>query len=184
MTLRAVGRTAAAILIAVCMTTMLGSTPASAHVIPTAAQASTTAQALADGTRVAGGTARTAALLNSGNNGAYVTGVGYCSNINVAGDCWTYVNKTNGTPCPSGHFCIYTNSYAYQGGKVFSFYHCRYGGSDWALHAWYDTGFYHNSNTGWAHAYIKGVSHNVLKNIAPGDADWYNYAPAYYVQAC
>ena len=160
MTLRAVRRTVTAILIALCMTAVLGSTAASANVTPTAV------------------------ALNSGNDGAYVTGVGYCSNINVAGDCWTYVNKTNGTPCPSGHFCIYTNSYAYQGGKVFSFYHCRYGGSDWALHAWYDTGFYHNSNTGGAHAYIKGASHNVLKNIAPGDANWYNFAPAYYIQAC
>ena len=166
-----------------------------AALVPTAAQASATSGALrtnasagrtvsADGARVTGAASLSAAVLDSGNNGASVTGVGYCGTINVAGDCWTYVNTSAGTPCPSGHFCIYTNVYAYQGGKVFSFYHCRNGGSDWALRAWYGTGLYHNSNTGGAHAYIKGASHNILRNIAPGGAASYNFSPAYYIQAC
>ena len=163
--------------------------------MPTAAQASSSAGALrandsssavvqANGTRVTGVAPQSATVLDSGNNGAWVTGVGYCSNINVNGDCWTWVNTSTGTACPSGHFCLYTNVYAYEGGKVFSFYHCRNGGSDWALQAWNGTGLYDNESVGGAHAYIKGASHNVLVNAAPGVWDDYYFVPAYYVQAC
>jgi len=161
-----------------------------AALIPTAAQASTGgsagAVARADGTRVTSVAPQSVTVMDSGNDGAWVSGVGYCGNINVAGNCWTWINTTNGTECPSGHFCIYTNVYAYQGGKVFSFYNCRNGGSDWALQAWNGTGLYHNSNTGGAHGYIKGSSHNTLVggDIAPGGAGSFNFAPAWYIQAC
>lgn len=76
------------------------------------------------------------------------------------------------------------SSLASQGGGVFSFYRCGNGGSDWALRAWNGTGYFHNSNTGGAHAYLKGSGHNILWNIAPGDSGSYNFAPVYYVQAC
>jgi len=166
-----------------------------AALIPTAANASTSAGAVrandststavrADGIRVTSAAPQSVTVLDSGNNNAGVVGVPYCATINVAADCWTWVNTTSGTPCPAGHFCIYTNVYAFEGGKVFSFYHCRYGGSDWALQAWNGTGLYNNSNTGGAHAYIKGSSHNTLLNTAPGDRGEYNFVPAYYVQAC
>jgi hypothetical protein len=137
----------------------------------------------ADGTRVTAA-ARPAAALDSGNDGAWVTGVGYCSNINQNGDCWTWVNRTSGTPCPSGHFCIYHNVYASEGGKVFSFYHCRNGGSDWALQAWNGTGLYDNNNVGGKHAYIKRSNRTTLRDIAPDEYDRLDFRPAYYVQAC
>lgn len=136
----------------------------------------------ADGTRVAAPAAVTPQ--DSGNNGAWVSGIGQCS-ISSTSDCWGYINTTSGTPCPANHFCIYQNQYAYQGGKVYSFYHCHNGGSDWALENWNGTGEYHNSDSPGTHAYIKGSSHNVLVNIPQGaDNDDYNFIPAYYVQAC
>ncbi len=67
---------------------------------------------------------------------------------------------------------------------MFSFFHCRNGGSDWALRGWNGTGLYDNSNTGGAHAYLKGSGHNVLRNIAPGGSGPYDFVPVYYVQAC
>lgn len=136
--------------------------------------------ARADGIRVPAAVAP----MDSGNNGASVTGVGFCGNINVGNDCWTWINTTNGTPCPSGHFCIYTNVFASEGGKVFSFYHCRNGGSDWALQGWNGTGLWDNNNTGGAHGYLKNVNHSVLLNTAPGQFGTYNFVPVWFVQAC
>ncbi|MGI5415568.1 hypothetical protein [Actinomadura luteofluorescens] len=136
----------------------------------------------ADGTRIASAAAQ--APRDHGNDNASVVGVPYCANINVSADCWTWINTTSGTPCPNGHFCIYTNVLAAEGGKVFSFFHCRRGGSDWVLRAWNGVGLYDNSNTGGAHAFIKGIAHNVLVNVAPGTDGSYNFRPAYYVQAC
>ena len=168
-----------------------------AALVPTAANASTTAGTVrandsasaivqADGTRVTGVAPQSVTVLDSGNDGAWVSGVGYCSNINVNADCWTWVPST-GIYCPSGHFCIATNVYASEGGKVFSFYHCRNGGSDWALQGWNGTGLYYNNNANAAPAYIKGVSHNVLNppgSIAVGAGGSFNFVPAWYVQAC
>jgi hypothetical protein len=138
----------------------------------------------ADGTRVTA-TPQAVTPLDAGNNGSWVSGVGQCD-INQNRDCWAWVNTSNGTACPSGHFCIYQNVYAAEGGKVFAFYHCTNGGSEWALHGWNGTGYYHNSNTGGAHGYLKGSSHNVLPrgDIGPGGAGSYDYRPVWFVRAC
>jgi hypothetical protein len=135
----------------------------------------------ADGTTVA---APSVTIQDSGNANATVIGVPFCSNINVQADCWTWVNTNFGTPCPSSHFCIYQHTTAAEGGKVFSFFHCRNGGADWALQAWNGTGLYHNSNTGGAHAFLKDNNHVVKLNTAPGNAGPYNYRPIWFVQAC
>lgn len=151
--------------------------------VATTAGATTGATAVrADGTRV---TVAPAAVTpqDSGNNGAWVSGIGQCS-ISSTSDCWAYINTTSGTPCPANHFCIYQNVYASQGGKVFSFYHCRNGGSDWALEGWNGVGLYDNDDSAGTHAYIKGSSHNVLVNIPQGASNSYNFIPAYFVQAC
>lgn len=136
----------------------------------------------ADGTRV---TAAPAAIapMDSGNSGAWVSGIGQCS-ISSTSDCWGYVNTTNGTPCPADHFCIYQNVYASQGGKVYSFYHCKNSGSDWALENWNGVGLYDNEDSAGTYAYIKGSSHNTLVKVAQGSYASYNFVPAYYVQAC
>lgn len=157
-------------------------TTAGAATGATGATGATAAAVRADGTHA---TASPAAVtpLDSGNNGAWVSGIGQCS-ISSTSDCWGYVDTTNGTPCPSDHFCIYQNVYASEGGKVFSFYHCRNGGSDWALENWNGTGLYDNNNSPGTHAYIKGSSHNVLVNIPQGVDGSYNFIPAYFVQAC
>ncbi|GAA4372150.1 hypothetical protein GCM10023088_25470 [Actinomadura verrucosospora] len=136
----------------------------------------------ADGKRVA--PAAAPVQQDHGNDNASVVGVPYCANIYVSADCWTWINTTSGTPCPTGHFCLYTNVLAAEGGKVFSLFHCRRGGADWALRAWNGTGLYDNSNTGGAHAFIKGIAHNVLVNVPPGTDGTYDFRPAYYVQAC
>jgi hypothetical protein len=139
----------------------------------------------ADGTTVA---APSVTIQDSGNANATVIGVPFCSNINVQADCWTRVNTSFGTPCPSGHFCIYQHTTAAEGGKVFSFFHCRNGGADWALQAWNGIGFYHNSNTGGAHALLKDNNHVERLNIAPPpspkNAGSTNYKPIWFVQAC
>lgn len=158
----------------------LGATTASA--VPSL-QASDHQVARADGTQ-ARAASTSANLMDSGNNGAWVSGVGYCGSINQNADCWTWVNTSTGTPCPSGHFCIYTNVWASEGGKVFSFYHCKNSGRDWALQNWNGVGLFNNNNDGGARAYIKGSSHNVLKTTSPGDRGSYDFRPAWYVQAC
>src|SRR5512142_2010764 len=142
--------------------------PATAAHASTAADVHAGSVVLADGTRGAVPAARPATALDAGNDGAWVSGVGQCNNIGGTTDCWTWIDTTNGTPCPSGHFCIYTNTLAREGGKVFSFYHCRNGGSDWALQAWNGTGFWNNNNTGGKHGLIKGINHNVLVDTSPG----------------
>ncbi|MBT2209786.1 hypothetical protein [Actinomadura sp. NEAU-AAG7] len=134
--------------------------------------------ARADGTRVTAPTHQTTGL-NSGNDNASVDGVGQCA-INQSKDCWAWIDKQNGTPCPSGHFCIYTNVWANEGGKVFSLYRCR----DFTLRRWNGEGLYHNSNTGGAHGYLKGSGRNVLKDVAPGESGPYDFGPVYYVRAC
>jgi hypothetical protein len=140
----------------------------------------------ADGTRITAAAA-TATVTPQDNEGAWVSGVGQCD-INQARDCWAWINTSTGTPCPSSHFCIYTNDLAAEGGKVFAFYHCTNGGSEWALQNWTGVGFYNNHNSGGAHAFIKGASHNTLKNIPPdpqpGFHDSYNFFPAWFVRAC
>jgi hypothetical protein len=155
---------------------------------PTAAHASTSADTIVqpDGTRVTATPSRIASVQASGNANATVIGVGFCSNLNVKSDCWTNVNPSTGTACPTGHFCIYTKTTAAAGGKVFSFYHCRNGGSDWALQAWDDWGFYHNSNTGNAHGFIKDNNHRTLTggDIPVGGRGTFYYLPAWFVQAC
>jgi hypothetical protein len=169
-----------------------------AALVPTAANASTNSGAVrandsaslaiqADGTRVTGVAPQSVTVLDSGNDGAWVSGVGYCSNINVNADCWTWVNTSGTTVCPAGHFCIATNVHYYEGGKIFSFYHCRNGGSDWALQGWNGTGLYANGNTGGASAYIKNINHVTINPPGPipvGAVDDFNFVPAYYIQAC
>ena len=61
---------------------------------------------------------------DAGNNGASISGVPFCSNINVKADCWTNENTT-AVDCPPAHFCLYTNVTPTTGGKVFALFHCR-----------------------------------------------------------
>lgn len=119
-----------------------------------------------------------------GNDNASVDGIGYCANLNVAADCWTWASTSAPTPCPSGHFCLYTNRFVAEGGKVFSFYHCRRNGADWVLRNWLTYGLYRNSNTGGARAYIKDINHSPMVDPLPGEGDVFWFYPAYYVQAC
>jgi len=119
----------------------------------------------------------------STNSGASVAGVGQCD-IASNSDCWAWIDPTNGTPCPDGHFCVYTGSAAGPGVKIFSFYHCTDNGSEWALQNWDGEGYYHNSNAGGAHAYLKDVNHNVLMDSAPASSGGYDFTPVWYVRAC
>ncbi|WP_242902001.1 hypothetical protein [Actinomadura terrae] len=116
--------------------------------------------------------------LNSGNENASVDGVGQCA-LDQKKDCWDWI-ATNGTPCPSSHFCIYTVTRAGEGGKIFALYHCR----EFHLRRWNGDGYYSNANTGGAPGYLKGQSHEVLRKVNPGEASQYPFAPVYYVQAC
>jgi hypothetical protein len=119
----------------------------------------------------------------TGNDGAWVQGVGQCD-ISSHHDCWAWIDRANGTPCPNGHFCIYEAAVAAEGGKVFAFYHCTDGGSDWALHGWNGPGYYHNSNSGGGHGRLKDVDHHVLLNSAPGTSGPYNFKRVWFVRAC
>lgn len=113
--------------------------------------------------------------------GPSVTGMGQC-NTSTAADCWNTA-AGNGSDCYSGHFCIYTGT-GYTG-KVFSFYHCRYNGGDWALQNWLSAGSYINRNSGGTDAYTKDQNHNVITASAPGTSNSnYNFDPVYFVQAC
>ena len=116
-----------------------------------------------------------------GGSGPSVTGMGQC-NTSSAADC---SNRAvgNGSDCYSGHFCIYTGTnYT---GTVFSFYHCRYNGGDWALQNWLSSGSYINNNSGGSDAYTKNQNHAVITASAPGSRSTnYNFDPVYFVQAC
>lgn len=117
------------------------------------------------------------------NEGAWVSGVGQCD-ITSNSDCWSYIDPANGTACPDGHFCIYTSQTAGPGVKIFSFYHCTDGGADWALQDWNGEGYFHNSNAAGAHGFLKDGSHNVLKDVTPGDSGAYDFTPVWFVRAC
>lgn len=116
-----------------------------------------------------------------GGSGPSVTGMGQCA-TSSANDCWNTA-AGNGSDCYSGHFCIYTGTnYT---GTVFSFYHCKYNGGDWALQNWLSAGSYINDNSGGSDAYTKDQNHNVITASAPGNSNSdYNFNPVYYVQAC
>ena len=116
-----------------------------------------------------------------GGSGPSVTGMSQCNTSSNA-DCWNSA-AGNGSDCYTGHFCIYTGT-GYTG-TVFSFYHCRYNGGDWALQNWLSAGSYINRNSGGTDAYTKDQNHNVITATAPGDANSnYDFNPVYYVQAC
>ena len=116
-----------------------------------------------------------------GSSGPSVTGMGQC-NTSAAADCWNAA-VGNGSDCYSGHFCIYTGT-GYTG-TVFSFYHCRYNGGDWALQNWLSAGSYINRNSGGTDAYTKDQNHNVITASAPGNVNSnYNFDPVYFIQAC
>lgn len=122
---------------------------------------------------------------DAGNNGAWVSGVGYCADFTGEGDCWTWADVNNGTHCPSSHFCLYANARIGEGGKVFKFFHCFNGGSDWALQNWNGTGAYFNNNSGGSYAYLKDANHAVIQpSIPPRSGAVYNFAPVWFVQAC
>jgi hypothetical protein len=116
-----------------------------------------------------------------GGSGPSVTGVSQCATSSNA-DCYSAA-AGNGSDCHSGHFCIYTGTnYT---GTVFSFYHCKYNGGDWALQNWLSAGSYINDNSGGTDAYTKDANHNVITATAPGSrSTYYNFNPVYYVQAC
>ncbi|GAB7045496.1 hypothetical protein [Catenuloplanes indicus] len=155
-----------------------------AALVPAAASASASAGAVQtdDGGRGERPAMAPASAL-AGNENASVTGVGYCANLNVAADCWTNEGTTH-VACPVSHFCLYTNLTPAAGGKVFSFYHCRRNGSDWALQNWNGEGWYYNNNDGGARAYIKNRNRATIANPAPGQGAAFNFVPAWYVQAC
>ena len=136
---------------------------------------------LPDGTRVTGSSAAVPMTTYGGNPNASVVGVTQGS-ISGTGDHWAYIDPNNGTPCPSGHFCIYTDTYAHSGVKVFSFYHC----SHWALRNWVDAGWYNNANSGGAHGYLEDrVGHTYPGgDIAPGGRGAFDFYPINYVKAC
>ena len=68
---------------------------------------------------------------------------------------------------------------------MFSFYHCKYNGGDWALQNWLSAGSYINHNSGGTDAYTKDANHNVITASAPGSRSAnYNFNPVYFVQAC
>ncbi|ACU70345.1 hypothetical protein Caci_1422 [Catenulispora acidiphila DSM 44928] len=116
-----------------------------------------------------------------GGSGPSVTGMGQCATSSAA-DCWNTA-AGNGSDCHSGHFCIYTGTN--YSGKVFSFYHCKYNGGDWALQNWLSAGSYINDNSGGTDAYTKDQNHNVITATAPGSRSTnYNFNPVYFVQAC
>ena len=116
-----------------------------------------------------------------GGSGPSVTGMGQCD-TSSNNDCWNTA-AGDGSDCYSGHFCIYTGTnYT---GTVFSFYHCRYNGGDWALQNWLSAGSYINDNSGGTDAYTKDANHNVITASAPGDTNTdYDFNPVYYIQAC
>jgi hypothetical protein len=116
-----------------------------------------------------------------GGSGPSVTGMGSCS-TSLNADC-SAPAAGNGSDCYSGHFCIYTGTnYT---GTVFSFYHCRYNGGDWALQNWLSAGSYINHNSGGTDAYTKDQYHNVITATVPGSRNAnYNFDPVYFVQAC
>lgn len=116
-----------------------------------------------------------------GGSGPSVTGMSQCS-TSLAADCWNAA-AGNGSDCYTGHFCIYTGTnYT---GTVFSFYHCRYNGGDWALQNWLSAGSYINRNSGGTDAYTKDQNHNVITASAPGNVNAdYNFDPVYFIQAC
>ena len=116
-----------------------------------------------------------------GGSGPSVTGIGQCSTSSNA-DCSSPA-AGNGSDCHSGHFCIYTGTN--YSGTVFSFYHCKYNGGDWALQNWLSAGSYINDNSGGTDAYTKDQNHNVITASAPGSRSTnYNFDPVYFVQAC
>ena len=116
-----------------------------------------------------------------GGSGPSVTGMNQCD-TSANADCWNTA-AGNGSDCYSGHFCIYTGTnYT---GTVFSFYHCRYNGGDWALQNWLSAGSYINDNSGGTDAYTKDQNHNVITASPPGETNPnYNFDPVYFIQAC
>ena len=132
----------------------------------------------AEGTRVTTGPASVAPM-DAGNANASVVGVPFCSNINVAADCWTWENGSQ-VDCPFAHFCIYTHSFATSNSKVFSLYRCR----EYSLSNWLDQGFVWNNNSGGAPGWLRNRNHGNLRTFAAGEADWYNFFPVWYVKAC
>ena len=116
-----------------------------------------------------------------GGSGPSVTGMSQCA-TSSNNDCWNTA-AGNGSDCYTGHFCIYTGTnYT---GTVFSFYHCRYNGGDWALQNWLSAGSYINDNSGGTDAYTKDQNHNVITATTPGSRNAnYNFDPVYFVQAC
>ncbi|NUP52719.1 MAG: hypothetical protein HOW97_36165 [Catenulispora sp.] len=131
----------------------------------------------------AAGAAAADVMPRTGNEDAWVHGVAQCD-IDSPQDCWTWIDPVHGTPCPAGHFCLYTARRAYEGGKVFSFYHCADNGKDWALHGWRGVGYYHNSDTGGAHGYLKEANHRVILNAAPGTSGIYDFTSTWFLRAC
>lgn len=116
-----------------------------------------------------------------GGSGPSVTGMSQCA-TSLNADCYSAA-AGNGSDCHSGHFCIYTGTN--YSGTVFSFYHCKYNGGDWALQNWLSAGSYINDNSGGTDAYTKDANHNVITATAPGSRSTnYNFDPVYYVQAC
>ena len=123
----------------------------------------------------------TVTIMDAGNKNATVTGVPFCSNINVNADCWTWESST-AVPCPNAHFCLYTNRHAAPGGKIFALYHCR----EYALQAWLDSGFVENNNTGGAAGFLRGSNHATLPGgfIVAHTGKFYNFYPVWFVKAC
>jgi|GEM_PF-6147109 hypothetical protein len=116
-----------------------------------------------------------------GGSGPSVTGMSQCATSSNA-DCYSAA-AGNGSDCHTGHFCIYTGTN--YSGTVFSFYHCKYNGGDWALQNWLSAGSYINDNSGGTDAYTKDANHNVITATTPGSRSTnYNFDPVYYVQAC
>ncbi|MBW8804532.1 MAG: hypothetical protein JF587_11870 [Catenulisporales bacterium] len=153
--------------------------------VASAHSATATVTVLPDGTRVTGSSAAVPMTTYGGNPNASVDDVPP-GDIGATGAHWAYIDPYYGTPCPSGHFCIYTDTHAHSGVRVFSFYNCTAPHGDWTLRNWVDAGFYDNENFGGAHGYLEdypGHTHSG-GNIPPGASGSYDFYPINDVKAC